>query len=572
MNLPIRPLPPLPSVPSFPSSISPQGDRARPGAAAVRSAGAWLLAALTSWCMAALAQSPEAPSSAPSAARARFDVFEYRVEGNTVLGAERIERAIYPFMGEGRTIDDVEGARAALEQAYRDAGFGTVLVEIPQQKVQDAIVVLAVLEGRVARLRVVGANYYSQERILAAVPALAEGGVPNLPDAQRQLGQVNSTADKRVTPLLRPGKAAGTTEVDLQVEDSLPLHGNLELNNHATPNTTATRLAAGISYANLFQREHSFGIQVQTSPQDTSQVKVLVANYTIPAGGGFLIANYVRSDSSSFVGGGVGVFGKAHIVGLRYLLPMPGETPTGAGAARSSGLLSLGLDYKDVQQDVSLQDGGSVSAPIRYAPFTVSYTHQRSADGAGEGNGTEFGTGLVFALRGLASSDQQFADKRYKALGNFVILKAHVAQTLALPNRLQLYAKLEGQTASQPLISNEQYVAGGVDSVRGYLEASQAADVALRGSLELRSWNLVPDGARIDFLQGRVFFDAAQLRLRSPLPGTSDSFQLASVGTGLTLRAKPGISARADLAWPLHDTNFQKAYDPRLQANVSYEF
>src|ERR1700757_3090276 len=68
-----------------------------------------------------------------SAARQRFDVYEYQVEGNTVLGTEAIERAVYPFMGDGRDIDDVEAARGALEKTYHDAGFGTVVVDIPPQ-------------------------------------------------------------------------------------------------------------------------------------------------------------------------------------------------------------------------------------------------------------------------------------------------------------------------------------------------------------------------------------------------------------------------------------------------------
>ena len=72
----------------------------------------------------------------PEAAPARknsFNVMEYRIEGNKMLSATRIEEAVYPYLGENKTIADVEAARGALEKAYRDAGYLTVLVDIPSR-------------------------------------------------------------------------------------------------------------------------------------------------------------------------------------------------------------------------------------------------------------------------------------------------------------------------------------------------------------------------------------------------------------------------------------------------------
>jgi hemolysin activation/secretion protein len=493
----------------------------------------------------------------------RFDVLEFRVEGNSVLAAEKIERAVYRFMGEGRTIEDVEEARASLERVYRDGGFGTVAVDIPPQKIVNGVVVLNVVEGRVARLRVVGSRYYSQERIMATVPGLAEGSVPYLPEVQQQLAQVNTSADKRVTPLLRPGKEPGTTEVDLQVEDQLPLHGNVQLNNFQSPNTTASRLVASLRYANLFQREHALGLLMQISPQNTSEVKVFGANYSLPVGRGTLVASAVRSDSSSFVGGNIGVNGQGNIYGLRYLLSLPAD----AGYPGQFHSLTFGVDYKDVKQDLRLVDSGTIRSPIRYAPFSLSYY-----GGASDQQGAwDWLGGWTFALRGVASNEQQFADKRFQAKSNFSILKLGLGRTQKLPFDLSLYARIDGQLTGQPLVSNEQYVAGGVETVRGYLESTQSGDSALRGSIELRSGNLSPS-ERFELLQVRAFLDGAYLRVLSPLPGTSDSYQLASTGAGITLKAPGGVGLSADLAWPLRDSSFQKAYRPRLQASATYEF
>src|SRR5215470_13253597 len=240
----------------------------------------WLLGIfLFAPCFPVWGQAPEAPAEKTEQ---RFDILEYEISGNTVLPVIKIERAVYPFLGPGRTVADVEKARAALERAYRDAGYPAAGVDIPEQKVEEGVVRLTVVEGRVSRTRVTGSRYFSQGRILEQSPALAEGNVLYGPDVQQQLAVLNRFPDRRVTPVLRPGRLPGTTEVELQVEDKLPLHGSVELNNRYSPNTTPLRLIGTLRYDNLWQRNHSLSFQYQTSPQDTSEVEVFSGAYIWP--------------------------------------------------------------------------------------------------------------------------------------------------------------------------------------------------------------------------------------------------------------------------------------------------
>ena len=139
-------------------------------------------------------------------AGSRFDVMEYVVEGNSVLSALAIEEAVYPFLGPGRGIRDVDAARLALEQAYHKGGYLTVFVDVPEQEVKQGTVRLRVTEGRVERQRVSGATYYALGRIKRLTPELAEGNVPYFPQVQKELAQANRSADRRVTPALRAGR------------------------------------------------------------------------------------------------------------------------------------------------------------------------------------------------------------------------------------------------------------------------------------------------------------------------------------------------------------------------------
>src|SRR5688500_15276320 len=316
----------------------------------------------------------------------RFDVFEYRVEGTTLLPVTIVEQAVYPHLGENKTLEDVERARDALERAYHDAGYLTVLVSIPQQKVDEAVVRLQVTEAPVKRLRVVDSRYFSPADIKAAIPELAEGKVPHFPEMQKQLGNLNRSADRRVTPVLRAGKTPGTVEVDLKVKDQLPLHGSVELNSRQIPNTTLTRLSANLSWDNLWYRQHSLGLTGLIAPENPDESKVLSANYTLPVPvGGFLALYSVYSDSNVASVGALNVLGNGVLVGGRYILPLP-------GSEKFFHTATFGVDYKDFKQTVNLLDGGNFNTPISYLPFTVGW------DGTwlGEGRTTKLGLSANF--------------------------------------------------------------------------------------------------------------------------------------------------------------------------------
>jgi hemolysin activation/secretion protein len=99
----------------------------------------------------------------------KFDIFEYQVEGNSKLTNVEIETAVYPFLGEKRTFTDVRKAREALEKAYHQAGYLTVLVDIPEQEVANKVVKLSVTESKIGKLRIKDSDYYSLGRIKISI-------------------------------------------------------------------------------------------------------------------------------------------------------------------------------------------------------------------------------------------------------------------------------------------------------------------------------------------------------------------------------------------------------------------
>lgn len=509
---------------------------------------------------------------AHAAEEGRFDLFEIRVEGNTVLPAVSIEKAVYPHLGENKSIEDVEAARTALEKVYHDSGYLTVFVDIPEQQVQAGVVRLRVTEGRVERLRVIGSRYFSLGRIREKTPDLAEGSVPYFPGVQKQLASVNRGGDRRVTPVLRPGKSPGKVEVDLKVDDRLPLHGNVELNDRYSANTTRTRLNANLRYDNLWQREHSLSLGVQTAPQDPAESTVFSATYVWPMDNGNYLAAYgVISESDVAVVGDVNVIGNGRIAGLRYIVPLRARP----GYFHS---LTLGVDYKDFDETVTLLGTDSNSTPISYLPFSLGY--EGTVQGAR--SLTQLTGVLNFSLRGLADDTveclpgvfvNEFACKRYLGRANYAFLRLDLKHTHQVGSGWSLFGRVAGQIASGPLISNEQFAAGGMDTVRGYTESAASGDDGLVGGLELRTPSLAKRvSERLDDLTVYAFAEGASLSIREPLGGQIDRYDLLAAGLGLRFKGWGGMSGSLDLAYPFEDAGQVEAGDGRVHFRLGMEW
>ena len=499
-----------------------------------------------------------------------FDILEFQVEGNTKLTKMQVEAAVYPQMGEKKTIADVEKARESLEKAYHEAGYLTVLVDIPEQDVDKKIVKLNVTEGKVGTLRVRDSKYYTLGRIKELSPSVAEGEVPHFPTVQKDIARLNRTSDKRVTPVMRAGKAFGTVDVDLKVEDNLPLHASLELNDRYTQDTSRLRLSGMIRYDNLWQREHSLSLNFQTSPQNTSEVQVFSANYLMRFDeSDLMLAMYgVKSNSgvsltSSF--GGINVLGKSTILGARLIKPLP-------NLDNFYHSISLGLDYKDIKQTVEFEGRAPVT-PVTYMPLSAVY----SATWQDPNGITQFGTGVTFGFRGLVADDAEFKAKRNNgtntyAKPDFFVVKADLSRTQTLPYGLQGYAKVDGQFSGDLLISNEQYLAGGADTVRGYLESQAAGDKAVHSTLELRSPQLFKNIAWMQDFKVVGFYDIAQLTVIDPSAGQTGKIVLSGAGIGMRMKAWNRINFNLDVATPLKDYGVTKQGDIASHMRIWYEF
>lgn len=486
---------------------------------------------------------------------------EFRVIGSHQLDRAEIEKAVYPFMGPERTPEDVEQARAALEKAFQDKGFQTVNVQIPQQTGKRGIVFLEVTEAKIGRLTVEGSRFFSLKAIKKGVPSLQPGSVPNFNKVSSEILALNQWSDRQVIPTLTPGFEPGTVDVNLKVKDTFPLHGSTELNNRWNTGSPALRLNFAGSYDNLWQLGHSIGGSYQTAPQQPSAVQNWNLFYTsrFPRVDWLrLNVSYGQQNSLSTLGGG-SVAGNGSTAAFRFLFNLPPEKDF-------SHSISAGMDFKQVL-NVNNDATTGANVPLNdynYAPIRFNY----SAVWAPKDSVTILDAGFSFGIRGQTipvyglgsynDNEDQFDDATVG--GGFFATRGDLSHTHDLPGGFQIFGKLQGQWSPTPLIFTEQFVAGGLDSCRGYTEATVLGDSALMGSIELRSPQILAGHLGISEWRVYAFFDGGTVLDGTPgseysndgnIFSSDNQYNLASYGFGTRCKIAKYLNASIDAGIPL---------------------
>ncbi len=500
-----------------------------------------------------LTSAPVGFAQQPTAPQPFYFISEYRVTGSKLVSGEDISKAVYPFLGPGRTAEDIEQARVALEKVFHGRGYQAVTVNIPQQSGRRGIIRMEVVEARVGNLNVNGARWHLPSSIRRKAPSMAPGERPSFNDIERDVIALNQSADLRVKPRLTPTADPAVLDFDLDVEDKLPLHGSFEINNRYSPFTVPYRFNGSISYGNLWQLGHSLSLSAQIAPERLKDGEVYTASYAVPLSDDVnVVFSGMRQKSNINTLGNSSVVGQGAMLGLS----LSRDLEVRDGLIHS---ISFGIDYKDFNQMTLAGGGEGIKAPVQYWPLNLTYNAAR----AGKSSFTSGSLSLHWAFRRAGSNRQDFENRRFNADSGFLYVRGDMSHLKDLSNDWQFFVRGSGQLTGNPLINNEQFVAGGQTSVRGYLESVALGDNGVTGTIELkspsflgpRSGKLEDGSASPNEWRIHAFADGGLLSINDGLPEQPEESTLASVGLGTDLRFQDHWHALLNLGFPLIDVN-----------------
>jgi hemolysin activation/secretion protein len=531
--------------------------------------------------LAASSPSPAQPSpagatplpSTPLAPAATLNVTAIAVEGNTLLAPEQLDALTAPALGNGRTLADLHAAAARVQAAYRDAGYGGVVAFVPEQDASSGRVLIRVVEGKLAAVRVKGNRFFTEDNVRRGLPNLREGETPVVRIIDRDLQLSNENPAKELHLTLGPGERPGQIAADVTVQDMKPLQFLAAFSNTGNDATGRGRVSVGVRHANLTDHDDVATLQYQTATAHPSRVHVATLAYHLPfyAWGGSVDAFYAHSSASNGTTltpiGPLVFAGKGNLLSLR----------ANHNLERRSDLdqrVSAGVDFKDFQNDCSLGVFGAAACgpagvSVRSVPISVGYTAQRQ-----EGD-RSWGVSAGLAVNAGGSDAATFEAARPGATRHYAIARLTAFRDLPISGGWAAGLRADTQYSPHALITAERFGVGGLTSVRGYDERELTGDWGLAVRAELLTPSL-DFGTRSFFrLRPLAFLDGGHVANHKGLPCrglAQTSCSAAAIGLGLRAGLGTLASGTLDVARALRDGVTTARGDMRVHVSVTFAY
>lgn len=543
--------------------------------------GALLLS--SSLClMAADAVPPVADAVAAGQQSARIAIKQYLVEGNSLLTQDQISQIVSPYTGENRGYADIQRALEALESVYKERGYSTVQIYVPEQEIENGVVHLRVVEALLGKVLITGALHHDEDNIRASLASLKPGVSPNARGISENIQLANQNPAKITDVVLSMSDKEGEVDAKVTVADDNPRKFLISLDNTGNASTGRWRAGVGYRHANLFNRDHELTFNYTTSPDHMGAVKQYAMSYRLPLyqWGDSIDFIAAKSDTSTgstpTVAGPLTFSGSGNVYGLHF-------NHNFARKGEYSSHLTVGADWRAFNNTCALgafgpAGCGSAAADVTVHPLSLTYVGDLTSPGQQVGFSVSY---LHNVVGGKNGDDADFVASRPNvAIGvggadaGYQMIRLGAEWLKVLSNRWQLHLAFSGQFTRDALVSGEQFGLAGASSVRGFQEREVSKDRGFVANAELYSPEL---GSYFGFkeasLRGLFFIDHArgeQVTMRGETD--RERVSLASVGAGLRYGFGRDISARFDVANIIDEAGKQQDGDFRghFALNVAF--
>ena len=486
----------------------------------------------------------------------RFTIAEIRIEGNSSVAAEGLLEAVKPFLGSGKRLEDLDGARRAVVEAYRALGYQLLSVDYDGRRSRAGIHYFVVREVRIGKVRVTGNQALAEAELRRQLPSLKESETPQIDRIARELFLLNDNPGRNAVLEYAAG-APGTTDVEIKLTEQPQLRTAATLNNMGTRATGVARLGLTAAHANFLGRSHQLTGSVTTSDRPERLLQAgLGYVIPLPAWGDSIVFNASYSDvDSGRVADLFNIAGKSVIWGAHYQKNL-------MRSATSRHVLDIGYDERRFRDVVDFF-GVNLGVSVTDKPVSLGYRYS----GAVAGSALAFGATWQHNIPGGARNDNAtYAAARAGADARWQSWQADASWQQNLSAGWMAEARFAGQYTNEPLIAAEQFGLGGLRAVRGFRERDGAGDRGSRVNLEL-------SGPRFGDSQRLLgFFDYGRSQRLNPQPGERAREIVSSVGVGWRGQFKNGLQATVDYAYVTNGTPLDPKGDRMLHLSAIWWF
>ena len=510
-------------------------------------------------------QAPRAPRQAPTIniqAAPLVDLLpggqqvtlsQVQFDGNTVFSNDALNAVLGTVQGQAYDMAGLRSLANSISEHYRNSGYPFARAFLPEQTLQEGLLRIDIIEGRYGQVRAMSDDSTLVAQAQPWLARLVSGSVIESRTLERATLIVEDLPGITASPVIRPGEALGTGDLDVRLSRTRPIEGSVGYDNHGNRYTGLHRLRANANINSPFMLGDQISISALASEVNLALGSV---NYSAPLGTSGLRGNV----------------GYSH---TEYELGKDFKATQSSGTAR---VTSLGLSYpiirsqranltvvaatqekrfKDSRLDPATESINTERKSSQTTPIALQFDRR---DNLGDG-GITFGSAtLTHGRLKLDGADDN------NTRGTFNKFNLDVVRLQAVTPSATMYARFNAQEADKNLDSSEGMSAGGANAVRAYPSGEWSGDVGWLTQLELRH----SMGAYAPY----VFYDHS--RIKANAKGTGNTTRKYS-GYGVGLRYQRGSwSADLTMAWRGNGGRpadlSERDAKPRMWLSVMYGF
>jgi len=474
----------------------------------------------------------------------RFLVKGFRFVGNTVFTEARLRRLVERYTDLQLNLYDLNKAADRVTRFYRDLGFPVSSAFVPVQKVENGVVLIQVVEGRIGQVDFDGGRRYSDEFLAGYLAPLREQPVVGIGQMERSLLLLNDLPGLSARATLAPGSQQGETDLGVALSER-PVVFTVQANNWGRKEAGANRLDMGVEINNPLGIGDQLVLRAMKSSQDLMRFSKV--GYSLPLGkdgwrltAGATTVNY--KVAGSFAPLAIEGLVNSRELGLSYPLRR----------SRASNIL-LTMGVKSIQTDQS-----ALGVPVLNSRLTVGSTGISANWVHSDSSSTSASALLSSNFRKSNSADPTALAGK---------LEMDFSHLMGLSPRWDLFTRFNATTSAGSVPDTEKFSLGGPDSVRGYRVAEYRGDKGYLMTAEFRRQYQVAGIVGVFSL----FHDRGIVRNA----GFAGQDGLASWGVGTTVFTGKDSRLRADMAWPSSPGTpaaGSERYKPRLWLSASISF
>lgn len=451
----------------------------------------------------------------------------FRLTGNTAFKQGKIEQLLESHVGQELGVNKLQAIASSITKLYRDHGYFVARAYLPEQRLTDGIVTIAIVEGQYGDFKIDNASLVTDVEVQAFMDKLKEEKAISTQTLERQLLLINDLSGVVVVNAeFYPGKAVGTSDFGIKTQATEKISGYAIADNYGARYTGEARLSAGLSVNSLTGIGDSFSANGLVS--DTSDLQNHGLSYDRPLGYG------------GWKGGGSYSFSQFT---LRHV-----QNYQSSGVTRNFGLyasyplLKTRMQTQEIRFDLvhrKMEDTSGLIGDVETGGkstdgLSISFSDKRATNFFSQ-QGRLFTTlSTTFGKARMDNAVSLVNDANLKSAGSYSKANLRVTHLQQIDLRTSLNTVLKAQTNfGRNLDSSEDMSVGGSNGLRAYEDSELSGDKGVVLSMDL-AYSL-PRYQEINH-QVALIFDVAQVWKNTRVFNTeANSRRLYDIGIGYAM-------------------------------------